>query len=141
MSVQREYDRMIEMEDNIGFDKYPLKEFDQIGKENVRRLDGKEKASGRAEYTIDVQLPGMLYLKFLTSPYPHAAVKEIDMSKAEALTGVRGFLMYEYPELPELAGTAPRPSRRYPTWPTLKGSPLARPWWRIRKPLPKKRSG
>ena len=31
---------MIEMEDNTGADKYPLKEYNNIGKRNVRRLDG-----------------------------------------------------------------------------------------------------
>ena len=59
MTVQKQYDRMIEMEDNVAADKYPLEEFNSIGKERVRRLDGLEKASGRAEYTMDVQLPGM----------------------------------------------------------------------------------
>ncbi len=103
MSVQIEYDQMIEMEDNVGFDKYPLKDFDQIGRKNVRRLDGKEKVSGRAEYTMDIQLPGMLYLKFLTSPYPHAEIKSMDTSRAEALPGVRGILRYDDPDLPEVA--------------------------------------
>ena len=103
MSVQTEYDRMIEMEDNVGFDQYPLKDFDQIGRKDVRRLDGNEKASGRAEYTMDVQLPGMLYLKFLTSPYSHAEIKRMDTSRAEALPGVRGILRYDDPDLPEVA--------------------------------------
>ena len=90
MRVYEEYDRMIEMEDNIGADKYPLKEFRNIGKENIRRLDGLEKASGRARYTMDVQLPGMLYLRFLNSPYPHAKIKAMDTTEAETLPGVRG---------------------------------------------------
>ncbi|MBW2204906.1 MAG: hypothetical protein JRF52_12695 [Deltaproteobacteria bacterium] len=118
MSVQEEYDRMIEMEDNIEFDKYTLKDFDQIGKKDVRRLDGTEKASGRAEYTMDVQLPGMLYLKFMTSPYPHAEIKSMDTSRAETLPGVRGILRYDDPDLPEVADlgghgpTAMAPRRR-----------------------------
>ncbi len=103
MRVQEEYDRMIEMQDNTGADKYPLKEFNNIGKENVRRLDGLEKASGRALYTMDVQLPGMLYQKFLTSPYAHAEIKRMDTSRAESLPGVRGVLRYDDPELPEVA--------------------------------------
>ncbi len=90
MSVQEEYDRMIEMEDNVGFDKYPLKRFNHIGKKEVRRLDGTEKASGRAQYTMDVQLPGMLILKFLISPYPHAEIISMDTSRAEALAGRKG---------------------------------------------------
>ena len=103
MRVQEQYDRMIEMEDNTGADKYPLEEFSNIGKKDVRRLDGLEKASGRAEYTMDVKLPGMLYVRFLTSPYPHAKILAMDTSKAEALYGVRGILRYDDPELPEVA--------------------------------------
>jgi len=103
MRVQEEYERMIEMEDNLGADRYPLKEFSFVGKEDIQRLDGLEKASGRARYTMDVQLPGMLYLKFLTSPYPHAKIKTMDTSQAEALPGVRAILRYDDPELPEMA--------------------------------------
>ncbi len=117
MSVQEEYNRMIEMEDNVGFDKYSLKEFNQIGRNNVRRLDGTEKAGGRAEYTMDIQLPGMLHLKFLRSPYPHAEVKSMDISRAEAFPGVRGVLRYDDPELPEVAdlgGHGPTAERPIP---------------------------
>lgn len=103
MTVHEEYDKMIEMEDNIGADKYPLEEFNHIGKRRVRRLDGLEKASGRARYTMDVQLPGMLHMRFLVSPFPHAEIKKMDTTKAEALPGVRGILRYDDPELPEVA--------------------------------------
>jgi len=84
-------------------DKYPLAEYNVIGKRGVRRIDGYEKASGYAEYTFDVQLPGMLYLRILTCPYPHAKIKRMDTSKAEALPGVRAILRYDDPELPEKA--------------------------------------
>jgi CO/xanthine dehydrogenase Mo-binding subunit len=126
-SVQTEYDRMIEMEDNVGFDKYPLKEFDQIGKSDVRRLDGTEKASGRAEYTMDVQLPGMLYLKFLTSPYPHAEIKAMDTRRAEVLPGVRGILRHDDPELPEvvdLGGHGPTAIAPIPKVAHFEGEPV-----------------
>ena len=103
MRVQEEYERMIEMEDNIGADKYPLKDFNVIGKNKIRRLDGLEKASGRARYTMDVQLQGMLHMRFLTSPFPHAKIKNMDTSEAEAFPRVRGLLRYDDPELPEVA--------------------------------------
>lgn len=103
MRVQDEYNKMIEMQDNVGADKYPPDEFRIIGQRNIRRLDGKEKACGRARYTMDVQLPGMLHMKFLSSPYPHALIKSMDTTKAEALPGVRGVLRYDDPELPEVA--------------------------------------
>lgn len=98
-----ERSKMIEMLDNLQSDKYPLENYNYIGKRGVRRLDGYEKASGKAQYTMDVQLPGMLYLRFFTSPYPHAEIKSMDTSKAESLPGVRAILRYDDPELPPLA--------------------------------------
>ena len=36
----------------------------------------------------DIELPGMLYLDIVRSPYAHATIKNIDASKALALPGV-----------------------------------------------------
>src|SRR5712691_670374 len=36
------------------------------------RIDAVERVSGKATYTGDVQLPGMLYARVLRSPHPHA---------------------------------------------------------------------
>ena len=52
------------------------------------RLDGADKVTGKAVYTVDVQLPGMAHGKILRSPYAHARIKRVDGSKAEALPGV-----------------------------------------------------
>jgi CO/xanthine dehydrogenase Mo-binding subunit len=95
-----EMSRIQELFDNLKSDKYPLEEYQSIGKRGVRRIDGYEKATGYAKYTMDVQLPGMLYARFLTCPYPHAEIKSLDTSKAEALPGVRAVLRYDDPELP-----------------------------------------
>ena len=106
----REKKMIQEVMDNIRADKYPLTCYTHIGKRGVHRLDGYEKANGKAVYTIDVHLPGMLYLRFLTSPYPHAEIKKLDTSKAEALPGVRAVLRYDDPDLPreaDLGGHAP----------------------------------
>ena len=65
---------MLDSFDNKIADPYPLEEYEVIGKRGVRRTDGFEKATGAARYTIDVQLPGMLFARFLTSPYPHAEI-------------------------------------------------------------------
>ena len=96
-----EKQKMLELFDNKRADKYPLDKYDSIGKRGVRRTDGHEKASGAAKYTVDVQLPGMLYGRFLTSPYPHAEIVSMDTSEAEKLPGVRYILRYDDPELPE----------------------------------------
>ena len=59
-----------------------------IGK-RVSRSDGPDKVSGRAKYSYDVNLNGMLYGAILRSPYAHARIKSIDTSAAEALPGVK----------------------------------------------------
>jgi CO/xanthine dehydrogenase Mo-binding subunit len=98
-----ELSRINEQMDNLRSDKYPLKKYGSIGKRGIPPVDGYDKASGSAIYTLDIDLPGMLYARFLTSPYPHAAIKSMDTSKAEALPGVRGLIKYDDAELPERA--------------------------------------
>jgi CO/xanthine dehydrogenase Mo-binding subunit len=66
---------------------------------NMPRQDGFERASGEAMYTRDIQLPGMLYAKILTSPYAHARIKTMDTRKAAAIVGVRDILRYDDPDI------------------------------------------
>jgi CO/xanthine dehydrogenase Mo-binding subunit len=61
----------------------------------VPRIDAVERVTGKATYTRDVQLPGMLYAQVLRSPHPHAQIKSIDVSKARALPGVKAVLTHE----------------------------------------------
>src|SRR5258708_16648063 len=56
------------------------------------RVDGRERVTGAAEYTYDVQLPGMLVAAGLRSPHAHAGVARIDASRAERMPGVRAVL-------------------------------------------------
>ena len=67
------------------------------------RVDGLEKASGRALYVDDVTLQkhmsGLLYAKVLRSPHPHARITRLDTSAAEALPGVVAVLRYDDPEV------------------------------------------
>jgi 4-hydroxybenzoyl-CoA reductase subunit alpha len=62
-------------------------ELSVIGR-RMRKTDGLAKSSGRARYTDDITLPGMLHGKILRSPHPHARILSIDTSEAEALPGV-----------------------------------------------------
>ncbi len=80
-------------------DKYIPETFQVVGKRGIRRIDGYRKATGKAVYTRDVLLPGMLYAKFLTSPFPNARIKKMNTSKAESLPGVRSILRYDDPEI------------------------------------------
>ena len=53
------------------------------------RHDGADKVTGRAQYSADIQLPGVvLYGKVLRSPHAHARIKSIDVSRVLALPGV-----------------------------------------------------
>ena len=52
------------------------------------RSDGDDKVTGKAIYTVDVKLPGMIHGKILRSPYAHARLTRIDASQAENLPGV-----------------------------------------------------
>lgn len=60
--------------------------------ESKARLDGEEKVTGRAVYTDDIRLPGMLHAKLLRSPYPHARLVGLNVSRAIRLPGVAAVL-------------------------------------------------
>jgi len=73
------------------------------------RVDGADKASGRADYLDDIALrirfPGLLHAKVLRSPFPHARILSIDTAKAEALPGVHCVLTFADPEVAALKPT------------------------------------
>lgn len=56
--------------------------------QNIARVDGFEKVTGKAKYTGDLVIPGMVHGKILQSPYPHARILNTDAKEAEALPGV-----------------------------------------------------
>jgi len=64
-----------------------MTDFSIIGKP-VALVDSASKTTGQGKYADDFTLPGMLIGKILHSPYPHARIKKIDTSAAEALEGV-----------------------------------------------------
>lgn len=66
-----------------------------VGK-RIARLDGIQKATGRARYTADVYLPGMLYGKMLNSTLPHARIRSIDTSKALQYPGVKAVYVLQH---------------------------------------------
>ena len=68
-----------------------LKDMKQLGKYRTR-VDGMEKVTGKAKYTYDIKLPGMLYGAILRSPHPHAKIKNINAGKVQALPGVKAVL-------------------------------------------------
>jgi CO/xanthine dehydrogenase Mo-binding subunit len=64
----------------------------------VPRVDGPDKVSGRARYTFDLKLPGMLHAAVLRCPHPHAYLKRIDVERAKAHPEVRAVLVLEEKE-------------------------------------------
>ncbi|MCY3773667.1 MAG: xanthine dehydrogenase family protein molybdopterin-binding subunit [Gemmatimonadetes bacterium] len=71
-----------------------------IGTRPIRH-DGVDKVTGRAIYGADIQLTGLLYGAIKRSPHPHARIKSIDTSRAEAHPGVRAVVTAQ--DLPQIA--------------------------------------
>ncbi len=72
-----------------------------IGK-SVQRKDAWDKVTGKAEYTGDLPLAGVLSARLLTSTHAHAAIRRIDITKALGVKGVKSILTGE--NCPELFG-------------------------------------
>jgi CO/xanthine dehydrogenase Mo-binding subunit len=75
--------------DDEALDQWPQGPRDVVG-QPAPRQDGHQRARGQAQYTADLQLPGMLHAAVLRSPLAHARVKKIDLSRALELPGVLG---------------------------------------------------
>jgi CO/xanthine dehydrogenase Mo-binding subunit len=56
--------------------------------ESIHRIDAVGKVKGEARYPGDIDMPGQTFMKILFSLRPHAIVKHIDVSTAEAMPGV-----------------------------------------------------
>jgi putative selenate reductase molybdopterin-binding subunit len=54
-----------------------------------------KRVTGRATFTGDLNQPGMLYGRILTSPHAHALIRHIDTTQAKALPGVHAVLTYK----------------------------------------------
>jgi len=59
---------------------------------SIRRVEDPVLVTGKGCYVDDVQLPGMLYLALLRSPYPHAKIASIKTDAARAMAGVEAVL-------------------------------------------------
>ncbi len=53
------------------------------------RLEGPLKVTGRAKYTFDLNVPGMLWAKMIRAEIPAGEILRVDTSAAEALPGVK----------------------------------------------------
>ncbi|WP_045746271.1 aerobic carbon-monoxide dehydrogenase large subunit [Actinoplanes rectilineatus] len=66
-----------------------------IGYGRMLRKEDPRLLRGRGKFTDDVQLPGMLHLAILRSPFAHAKIVSIDTSAAEASPGVKAVVTGE----------------------------------------------
>jgi nicotinate dehydrogenase subunit B len=76
----------------------------------VLRRDALAKVTGQAQYTADIQMPGMLYAKLLRPPAHGARLMDVDVSEAMNMDGVRVLLdgdfvavVHQYPDVAEMA--------------------------------------
>ncbi|GAA1878111.1 xanthine dehydrogenase family protein molybdopterin-binding subunit [Pseudonocardia ailaonensis] len=67
--------------------------FANIGR-RVPKFDAIHKATGRLKFVGDVRIAGMLDIKILRSPHPHAEIVSIDTSRAEAMPGVKAVITH-----------------------------------------------
>ena len=74
---------------------------------NYQTPDMVAKVTGRAKYAEDFRADGMLFVKLLLSPMPHARVRSIDASEALKMPGVHAILTAD--DVPPLAPPAPAP--------------------------------
>jgi CO/xanthine dehydrogenase Mo-binding subunit len=54
----------------------------------VRAVDATERVTGRIDYVLDLQVPGMTYGRILRSDRPHARIRRLEASRALEVDGV-----------------------------------------------------
>lgn len=78
--------------------------------QSTPRVDGIEKVTGRAKYTADLRLPGMLYASILRPPAHGATLTHVDTSAAAKVDGAmivrEGDLVAALHEHPDVAAKA-----------------------------------
>ena len=97
----------------------PPKEFKLLGK-NYVTPDLVAKVTGRAKYAEEYRGEGMVFVKLMPSPRPHARVVNIDASAALAMPGVHGILTAD-----DLPAPPPPPGRPAAAAPPTKTAPPA----------------
>ena len=75
----------------------PMRQADieQSGQINIAAPAGPDLVTGRARYTMDVAVDGLLHMKILRSPHAFARIARIDAGAALTVSGVVAVLTYE----------------------------------------------
>ncbi len=86
-----------------------VSEFTIMGKPQLHR-DARDKVTGKAQYSGDIRVPGMLYAKLVRPPAHGAKLKSADTAAAEKIPGMQvvheGDLVAVLHELPDVAEAA-----------------------------------
>jgi len=84
-------------------------EFKEMGKSRYR-VDSVDKVTGKARYSADIQLPGMMYARILRPPALASTLKSVDLSGAGTIDGIEivhedDFIavLHEVPDMADLA--------------------------------------
>lgn len=89
-----------------------MNDFEIIGKK-LPLVDSIYKALGESQYVDDMRINGMLHGTILRSPFPHARIINVDISRAKALPGVKAIITAQ--EIPKVKfGNSPESTDRYP---------------------------
>ena len=72
-------------------------------------MDAADIVAGKARYLNDIKMADMLYGKVLRSPHPHAYIRSIDKTRAQALRGIKAILTWK--DVPDWRGGTPRYTR------------------------------
>ena len=75
----------------------------------LKRREDPRLITGQGNFTDDIQLPGMVHMAVLRSPYAHARIKRIDVSEARRAPGV--VAVYTGKDLEGKMGTIPTSCR------------------------------
>ena len=71
--------------------KPPIKHYSKhtVSGKPTNRVDSELKVTGEAKFAVDIRLPDMLHAKILRPPAHGSALKDVDISAAEKIDGVR----------------------------------------------------
>ena len=87
--VEGRYSEQWIVVDEDALDQWPAGARATVGRP-ATRVDGHERATGKALYTGDLVFPGLLEAAVVRSPFARARVKRLDLSRAAEAPGVRG---------------------------------------------------
>jgi aerobic carbon-monoxide dehydrogenase large subunit len=87
----------------------------------IKRREDPRLITGKARYTGDISLPGMLHMAVVRSPYAHARIKSINLDAAKAVEGVVAIYIGKDVTLPNVpcAWLIPNSDLKVPAHPTL----------------------